>query len=99
MKEFTARVELHDADPKDYAVLHEIMEKEGFTRIILGAKGVAYHLPTAEYNYKGDITLNQVGVNAGRAAETTKKRYSILVTESKGRTWINLEPVKKSKSL
>lgn len=93
MNRFTTRVELHGAT--DYDLLHEEMEKEGFTRTIFDDEtGVEYHLPTAEYNKVGDYTKEEVLASAESAAKKTKKKYSILVTKSAGRFFSNLEVVK-----
>jgi len=66
------------------------MEARGFTRTITDNFGNKYHLPTAEYNFVGDLILNQVLERAKAAAVLTGRDYSVLVTESKGRTWHNL---------
>ena len=91
MPNFTTRVELHDANVTDYEKLHSTMEAEGFTRTIVSSEGVKYHLPTAEYNRSGELTRDKVLESAKQAAESTHKHYSILVTESEGRTWWNLK--------
>lgn len=89
MANFTVRVELHHSD--DYDTLHEEMEAEGFSRTIRDGKGSAYHLPTAEYVIGGNLTRAGVLAKAKRAAGKTKKKFSILVTESKARTWVGLD--------
>jgi hypothetical protein len=52
-------------------------------------------MPTAEYNKEGNYTRDQVFESAKRAAEKVGKKFSVLVTESTGRTWHNLEAVGK----
>lgn len=94
MAKFTTRVELHSADSDDYDTLHEEMKNEGFTRTITSGDGIEYHLPTAEYNYEANITRDGVFKKAKSAAGKTGKNYSLLVTESEGRTWYNLDKVK-----
>lgn len=96
---FTTRVELHDAKTsQDYDKLHEEMEKEEFWRTIrLEGDSTVYHLPTAEYNYSGDVSALKVLEQAKIAAARTGKKFSVLVTKSDGkREWYNLTPVKKS---
>jgi len=88
---YTTRVELHYANDNDYETLHAAMKREGFSRFIASGDGVRYHLPTAEYNYQGDRTLDQVLAAAKRAAETTGLKYAALVTESDGRRWSGLK--------
>ena len=94
MASFTVRVELHD-DPtsEDYDTLHEAMENEGFSRIIKDSKGTEYHLPDAEYIISGSFTKQNVLQKAKNAASQTGKDYSVLVTESNGRTWYNLKSI------
>ena len=91
MTSFTVRVELHDANPNDYSVLHEAMEDEGFSRTITADSGITYHLPEAEYVISADITRADVLARAKEAANSTKKKFGILVTESNGRTMVGLK--------
>lgn len=91
MPRFTVRVELHNARmEEDYERLHAAMEARGFERTITGSDGIAHHLPTAEYNYDGAGSREDVLALAKAASQTTGKTSSILVTESNGRTWHNL---------
>jgi len=92
MPRFTTRVELHDADESDYETLHKAMERQGFSRYIKDSDGKRYHLPTAEYNFDGSATRNEVLDKAKAAANTTKREYEVVVTESNGRIWHNLTP-------
>ena len=84
---YTTRVELHNHQAGDYAKLHTAMEKKGFTRTITSGKGKTYHLPTAEYNYHGTETKDEVLELAKEAAGSVRPKYAVLVTEAKGRTW------------
>ena len=93
MAAFTTRVELHGASYADYETLHAAMGLEGFSRIIQGSDGVWYHLPTAEYVINANLTGAQVLANAQRAAGTTGKAYSILVSHVTAWNWIGLQPV------
>lgn len=93
MPRFTTRVELHYGEEDDYEKLHAAMERQGFSRTIVSGDGITYHLPTAEYNREGNLTKEQVLESAKRAATTTGCTYAVLVTESNGRTWHNLEKV------
>ncbi len=90
MATFTTRVELHYASEDDYEALHAAMKRKGFSRFIKSDDGITYHLPTAEYNYAGDKNQSQVLDLAKAAADETKKKYAVLVTESNGRTWCGL---------
>lgn len=92
MAKFTTRVELHNAGYGDYEALHTAMASQGFTRQISDGKKT-YRLPTAEYNREGSLERSAVLESAENAARTTGRRYSILVTESEGRTWSGLEVI------
>jgi hypothetical protein len=95
MPSFTTRVELHKAVETDYENLHSEMAKEGFSRTITSDDKVTYHLPTAEYNLiDSNLTRANVLEKAKKAAKKTGKENSIIVTESNGRTWHNLDAVK-----
>ena len=93
MAKFTTRVELLDATPNDYEILHEQMENFNFKRTITSDDGIEYYLPPAEYNREGAYTLDQTLDAAKNAATATKRQYRILVTESNGRAWHNLQRV------
>lgn len=92
MASFTTRVELHGATYQDYENLHVAMEREGFSRTIKADGGGRYHLPTAEYDRSGALTLAQILESAKRAAASTRKSFAVLVTEAVARTWYNLPP-------
>lgn len=95
MASFTTRVELHGAiTQQDYANLHAAMERQGFTRLIQSDQGTWYHLPTAEYNYEGSGTVEQVLNAASAAASSTGCSHSILVSEATRRMWLNLAPAR-----
>lgn len=93
MAKYTVRIELREAEREDYSVLYEEMEARGFTDTITSSNGVTYQLPDAEYNYEGKATREEVLAMARSAAEETGVEYSVLVTESAGRTWHNLRKV------
>ena len=90
MSRYTVRVELHDADEEDYQTLHEAMEELGFTRTIKGHDGNTYRLPSAEYDFEGDIGIETVLDKAKYAAETTTRKCEILVSEALKRKWHGL---------
>jgi len=94
MARYTTRMELHDHRPGDYERLHEQMEAQGFTRTITDTNGTVLHLPTAEYNYEGDIEDKQAILRKAQAAASAVRRsFEVLVTKSAGRTWHNLTRV------
>lgn len=90
MPRFTVRVELHNAEWTDYEALHTAMERRGFSRLITADSGRAYHMPWAEYNGEGGLTSTQVLDIARKAAESTGKQSSVLVTEAGSRAWFGL---------
>jgi hypothetical protein len=93
MSRFTVRVELHEGTWDDYETLHHEMEQRGFERTITGENGETSHLPTAEYNFSGDIKRGDVLELADAAANKTDRKHGILVTESNGRTWRGLKKI------
>jgi hypothetical protein len=95
MARFTTRVELHKATDSDYEDLHKYMAAKGFSRTITsGDDETKYRLPPAEYNRETDATRAKVLDDAKAAAAKTGRTNEILVTESAGRSWHNLTPVK-----
>lgn len=70
------------------------MEERGFAKTITSNDNVTYRLPDAEYNLIGTYTKEQVLDLVKEAVRTlTGKTAEILVTESKGRIWTNLEKI------
>ncbi|MFA6397711.1 MAG: type V toxin-antitoxin system endoribonuclease antitoxin GhoS [Candidatus Paceibacterota bacterium] len=94
MISFTTRVELHSENYTDFEMLHNAMQNEGFSRLITSGDGITYHLPRAEYDIYTSKNRSAVLEAAKRAVATTRKTAEILVTESLGRTWSGLTPVK-----
>lgn len=94
MAKFTTRVELINATSEDYDLLHTEMENKNFTRTIVSdSDKIKHYLPPAEYNRDGNYTRQQTLDAAKVAASKTRKEHRILVTESVGRIWYNLEEV------
>ena len=93
MAKFSVRVELHAASYTDYETLHASMERRGFSRTIKADEGKTYHLPTAEYNGGGDVTIQRVLELAKAAAAETGKSFEVFVTESVRRLWFGMKEV------
>jgi len=91
MADFTIRIVLNDATWDQYEEMYEHLAAVGITDLIISNDGITYRMPPAEYNYQGDATRNQVLESAKAAAAKVVRKYSVLVTESKGRTWHGLE--------
>jgi len=94
MSSFTVRIELHSEVYSDFELLHSAMQKEGFSRLITSDDGITYHLPRAEYDIYTSKNRSVVLEAVKRAVAITRKTAEILVTESAGRTWSGLTPVK-----
>lgn len=94
MSTFTIRVALATDEESKFKELDEVMLGHGFLKTISSDAGRVYKLPEGEYGFSGDIDrralLEKVQASAGQVGE----RYSVLITESKGRTWFNLETAK-----
>lgn len=93
MARYTIRIELIDASWKQYNQMYEHLEKAKIVDEIQDDKGLRYRLPPAEYTYDGAATRNQVLDAAKAAAAKVVPNYRVLVTESAGRSWHNLEKI------
>lgn len=91
MATFTVRVVLHDADSSEYQNLYEAMDNENFSDTISSDDGIKYDMPDGEYTISGSYTKNEILDKAKRAIKTTNVKGSVLVTQSNGRTWSNLD--------
>ncbi len=90
MPYFTVSVVLHNAVEGDYDTLNKKMIDAGFTRFIGREK--VYKLPEGEFNFEnGAFNKQEVADLALKVAEQIRFIPSILVTESGGRTWRNLD--------
>jgi hypothetical protein len=87
---YTIRVELHKATALDYTVLHQAMEKAGFSRFIRDSAGALYELPIAEYRYEGVSDLNTITNAAKAAASSTNRGYGVFVSETTQAMWYGL---------
>lgn len=94
MARFTTRVQLNgEPSWSDYDNLHAAMRRKNFTQTVTSNDGIEYHLPHAEYNRETNLAIGQVLDAAEEAATSVWDDFSILVTESNGRRWHNLEQV------
>ncbi len=93
MAKFTVRIVLHDGNSNDYNILYDAMDKEGFSDVISSSDGIDYKMPDGEYNIQGIHTKENILDKAKRAIGSTHLEGSVLVTESNGRTWSNLDKV------
>ena len=96
MSNFTVRVYVHDEAAGNMNELDEIMVSYGFRRTILSDVGRICELPPGEYSFAGDVDRKSLLEVVKAAAGQIGKKYSVLITESKGRTWHNLADVPKA---
>ena len=93
MAMFTTRIVLKDAEWDDYAGLHQLMAAQGFTKDITSNDGIVYALPDAEYNLVGNFTIDDAYEKAKAAANGTKLKYAILVSQATRRKWSGLDQI------
>jgi hypothetical protein len=83
MVKFLVRVELHGV--RDYVPLHEAMNSRKFKRIIRRTDGKSFTLPTGQYQYTGDASIEAVMRRARKAtAAVNYDDASILVSQVQG---------------
>ena len=90
MAKYLVRVELHAATWDDYEVLHAEMADRGFSREVTGGDGRTFQLPTAEYVIRTDAELESVRALAAQGAQTTGKKFGIIVAEYSRSAWVGL---------
>lgn len=78
MNTFTARVELHSANPTDYTNLYTEMQKES-----LVAAGPKADAGNVEFKSKDKSSINEVIDAVVRAASKTGKKFSFTVMKDK----------------
>jgi hypothetical protein len=78
MNTFTARVELHSANPTDYNKLYTEMQKES-----LVAAGAQVESGNVEFKCKDKISIREVIDAVLRAASKTGKKFSFTVMRDK----------------
>ncbi len=78
MSTFTARVELHSANPNDYNNLYTEMQKES-----LVAAGDKVESGNVEFKSKDKISIREVIDAVVRAASKTGKKFSFTVMKDK----------------
>jgi len=90
MSNFTIRISVQGEDDDSKRELYEVMESYGFKRTIASDSGKIYKLPDGEFSFTGTIDRRTLLETVKASAGQIGKRYSVLITESKGRTWYNL---------
>ena len=90
MSSYLVRVELHGANWNDYETLHSEMAVRGFSREITGNNGLIYQLPTAEYVIRTNDALEEVRELAAQAANSTGRKFGVIVAEYSRSAWRGL---------
>ena len=84
MPKFVSRIELLNADKKDYQLLQEEMKKESFDLIRRKSSGSAKRISDpVEYALEGNISLSDATDATWRAARRTGKKYSFTIIRQK----------------
>jgi hypothetical protein len=78
MTTFTARVELHEANPDDYKKLQTEMQREDFT-----AAGGNHDSGNVEFSCRNKASIREVIDATVRAASKTGKKFSFTVMKDK----------------
>jgi hypothetical protein len=91
MANYIARVELHNATYEDYENLHASMQTRGYSRTIVGGKGVVCKLPTGAYVARNTSVAIDVALNAAvAAAHETGKNSAVIVADWTQASWQGL---------
>lgn len=93
MAKYTVRIELHKTAENSsvYEILHDEMKKKGFTRTIKSTSNKVYYLPSAEYNIKSSLNIDEVTNIAWEVIKKTNHKGEVLVTEVLSRRWRGLD--------
>lgn len=94
MARFTIRMVLHDyATANDYQVLENALAMRGITDVVAADNGTKWKMPPGEYQFIGDLTIEQVYGLCAESGTITNKRHGILITELGQRYWSGLDQV------
>lgn len=63
----------------------------GFSRKISASSGIDYILPEGVYNFNADISRQELLEKISKCFGGEYSEISVLITESRGRTWSNLK--------
>jgi hypothetical protein len=84
MAKFTTRIQLQEADEKDYINLQNELQQRSIktTRKPL-AKSNVHVTANGEYNLEGNVTIQEVTDVVLKAAAKTGKKYSFTIIRNK----------------
>jgi hypothetical protein len=84
MPKFVSRIELLNADKKDYQLLQEEMKKESFDLVRRSSsKSTTKLLTPVEYTLEGNVSLSDATDATWRAARRTGKKYLFTIIRQK----------------
>lgn len=83
MAKYTATIQLHDADAKDYDMLNNELHKESFKDNQPVLEKNKKYFNKKEYSREGNISLQEVTSSILKAASKTHKKYSFTVMRNK----------------
>ena len=92
MSNFIVRFELEPGTNNNYTILKRLLTPAGFTKIIKADNQTPYILPQGMYLASTERDKNHVLEVAIKVTKRLGIKYKILVTESNGSAWINLDP-------
>jgi hypothetical protein len=84
MPRFITTIQLHNADEKDYQVLHSELKKESFVEASNNKPKRKFpRMPKETFDREGNITIQDVTDAVLRAASKTGKKYSFTIIRNK----------------
>lgn len=92
MKKFTICIDFNDSiDGMKEELFNHLMDSSGFKKYIESDSGQKFYLPKFLYDYRGEIDKRNLVEKVQAIAGNISRDYKILITESKGRIWYNLD--------
>ena len=83
MAKFNTTIQLEDADEKDYTVFQHELKKQSLKSRKQVAKGKSSIAGQEEYQWKGDVTIQEIANVIFRAAAKTGKKFSFTIIRTK----------------
>jgi hypothetical protein len=83
MAKFKTTIQLEDADDKDYTGFRHELEKQSLKSKQQVTKSKTNNGGKEEYQWKGDITIQEIANAIFRAATKTGKKFSFTIMKSK----------------
>ena len=79
---YIARVELYGATSQTYDKLNEALAAVGFARVIVGADGRKFHLPSGTFSGALDVNVAQANEMIKGIARQLNPKMWVLVAET-----------------